>query len=70
MWFGDLKEEDYAAWRKLKSLTEEIKSMQKKKDEPLSLIEIAKKKCWPASYVHGTSIGEPLCRFTGHLAAC
>jgi hypothetical protein len=44
--------------------------MQKKKDEPLSLIEIAKKKCWPASYVHGTSIGEPLCRFTGHLAAC
>jgi hypothetical protein len=41
-----LKEEDYAAWRRLKRITEEIKLMQKRKDELLSLIEIAKKKCW------------------------
>jgi len=40
------KEEDYTAWRKLKNITEEIKTMQKRKDELLSLIEIAKKKCW------------------------
>jgi hypothetical protein len=41
-----LREEDYTAWRKLKKITEEIKTMQKRKDELLSLIEIAKKKCW------------------------
>src|SRR6185437_15073253 len=41
-----LREEDYAAWRKLKNITEEIKTMQKRKDELLSLVEIAKKKCW------------------------
>jgi hypothetical protein len=41
-----LREEDYATWRKLKNITEEIKSMQKRKDELLSLVEIAKKKCW------------------------
>jgi hypothetical protein len=41
-----LREEDYAAWRKLKNITEENKTMQKRKDELLSLVEIAKKKCW------------------------
>ena len=41
-----LREEDYTAWRKLKNITEEIKTMQKRKDELLSLVEIAKKKCW------------------------
>jgi hypothetical protein len=41
-----LKEEDYTAWRKLKNITEEIKTMQKRKRELLSLVEIAKKKCW------------------------
>ena len=40
------KEEDYTAWRKLKNITEEIKTMQKRKDELWSLVEIAKKKCW------------------------
>jgi hypothetical protein len=40
------REEDYTAWRKLKNITEEIKTMQKRKDELLSLVEIAKKKCW------------------------
>jgi len=43
--------------------------MQKKKDEPLSLIEIAKKKCW-AGILRARHFGEPLCRFTGHLSAC
>lgn len=41
-----LREEDYTAWRKLKNITEEIRTMQKRKDELLSLVEIAKKKCW------------------------
>jgi hypothetical protein len=41
-----LREEDYAAWRKLKNITEEVKSMQKRKEELLSLVEIAKKRCW------------------------
>jgi hypothetical protein len=41
-----LREEDYATWRKLKNITEDIKSMQKRKDELLALVEIAKKKCW------------------------
>jgi hypothetical protein len=41
-----LREEDYTAWRKLKNITEEVKTMQKRKDELLSLVEIAKKKCW------------------------
>jgi hypothetical protein len=41
-----LREEDYTAWRALKNITEEIKTMQKRKDELLSLVEIAKKKCW------------------------
>lgn len=51
-----LREEDYTAWRKLKNITEEIKTMQKRKDELLSLVEIAKKKCWAgilrARYFH------------------
>src|SRR6185437_9565211 len=41
-----LREEDYTAWRKLKKITEEVKTMQKRKEELLSLVEIAKKKCW------------------------
>jgi hypothetical protein len=41
-----LREEDYIAWRTLKKITEAVKTMQKRREELLSLVEIAKKKCW------------------------